>query len=327
MDPMLLDQFARLLDDAADAAAVRDVESGGSAQAMWSAFAGSGFLDALVPEERGGAGLLLGDTGPLIALLGAHAVPVPVGETMVARALLAEAGQTAPDGPILLADLSRGGSGVLPAATHAKHVLAETGESLRLYALSDLPVADLALPNSAAATIEGAGEARPLAECRRQGAGLRALGAIVRAAQISGAARRVLEMTVAYAGDRIQFGKPIGKQQAVQQNLALMAELVAFAEMAAQAGCAEGLEPRIEVAAVAKQSASRAAAHIANSAHAVHGAIGISSEYDLQLFTRRLHEWRMADGSERYWARILGERRLAAPEASSVDYVRAIEHR
>lgn len=36
------------------------------------------------------------------------------------------------------------------------------------------------------------------------------------------------------------------------------------------------------------------------------GAIGISEEYDLQLLTRRLHEWRLADGSEGYWEDLLG---------------------
>ena len=49
-----------------------------------------------------------------------------------------------------------------------------------------------------------------------------------------------------------------------------------------------------------------AATRVAATAHAVYGAIGISEEHDLQLFTRRLHEWRLADGSETYWNRLLG---------------------
>ena len=51
-------------------------------------------------------------------------------------------------------------------------------------------------------------------------------------------------------------------------------------------------------------------------------AIGISEEYDLQLFTRRLYEWRLADGSESYWNRLLGQARLA-DAVGSVDWVRA----
>src|SRR3546814_5097152 len=49
--------------------------------------------------------------------------------------------------------------------------------------------------------------------------------AISRAALISGAADRVVTMTASYANERVQFGKPIGRQQALQQNMAVMAEI------------------------------------------------------------------------------------------------------
>jgi acyl-CoA dehydrogenase len=62
---------------------------------------------------------------------------------------------------------------------------------------------------------------------------------------------------------------------------------------------------------------------VAAIAHAVHGAIGISEEYDLQLLTRRLHGWRLADGSEGYWAGVLGELRAAAPAMATADFIRA----
>jgi acyl-CoA dehydrogenase len=44
----------------------------------------------------------------------------------------------------------------------------------------------------------------------------------------------------------------------------------------------------------------------------------------LQLYTRRLHEWRLADGTEGYWAGLLGTSRLASPAATSIDFVRSI---
>jgi hypothetical protein len=105
-------------------------------------------------------------------------------------------------------------------------------------------------------------------------------------------------MTTRHANERVQFGKPIGRQQALQQNLAVMAEDAVAARIAAQLGCARGLDVSLAAAAVAKSTASSVAARLAGTAHAVHGAIGISEEFDLPLLTRRLHEWRLADGSK-----------------------------
>jgi hypothetical protein len=58
-------------------------------------------------------------------------------------------------------------------------------------------------------------------------------------------------------------------------------------------------------------------------AHGLHGAIGIGEEYDLQLLTRRLHEWRMAHGSEAHWNALIGNSVLAS-DASIADFVRSV---
>jgi acyl-CoA dehydrogenase len=259
MTTELLDPFGRLLEETCSPAQVRAMETSGDESVLWSALEESGFLDALVPEDAGGAGLSLGEIGPLIMALGAHAAPAAIAETMAARALLAQAGADIPRGPIPLAS-----------------------------------------PGP---------EVRPLA-------------AVLRAALIAGAGGKVLAMSVAYANDRVQFGKPIGKQQAIQQQLAVMAEQSVAARLAAQIGLASGLNPPPEAAATAKLMASLAATDIANIAHAVHGAIGISEEFDLQLYTRRLRQWRLDEGAEGYWSERLGRARLQSGVASSVDYVR-----
>ena len=74
-----------------------------------------------------------------------------------------------------------------------------------------------------------------------------------------------------------------------------MAEDAVAARIASQLGSAGAFPPALAAAATAKSVAGKAAARIAASAHAVHGAIGISEEHDLQLFTRRLHAWRLAE--------------------------------
>lgn len=311
----LLEPFVRMLDAAATPAVVRAIEHGGSAAALWSEIAESGFLDALVAEEHGGAGLSLGDIEPLIEALGARVVPLPVAETMVARALLANAGVAAPEGPIaLVTSLAQ----PVPCGLVAEAALVDCGEELVLCDMVQLSPTPTGVTNSLAARVSGKPEGKRLP---RPASGLRAIAAVLRAALIAGAASRLCDVTTAYASERVQFGKPIGRQQALQQMLALMAEDMIACRIAAQLGASHGIDVPLVAAATAKVTSSSAAPRIAATAHAVHGAIGISEEYDLQLLTRRLHEWRMADGSEGYWSQILGGERLCCAD-TSVDWIR-----
>ena len=134
------------------------------------------------------------------------------------------------------------------------------------------------------------------------------------AAQMAGAMQRVLEMTLQFANDRQQFGRPLGKFQAIQHQLAVMAEQVLAARMAAQIGCsASGNHPGKMNAAIAKARASEAAVEVTALAHSIHGAIGFTADHDLQLFTRRLHAWRLQAGSESYWHEVLGQAVLNLP--------------
>ncbi|MBC2660310.1 acyl-CoA dehydrogenase [Novosphingobium flavum] len=316
----LLSPFDGLLEHLAKPEAIKAIETGASPAAMWRDLDESGFLDALVDEAHGGSGLALADVEPLIAAAGARAVPLPIAETMVARALIAAAGIAAPRGPIAIAGSAQAGQTV-PLGLVAEHILLDTGTTLVLAARDDLTPAVTGVHRDLAARITWDGAPQGLSVARPDH-GLRPIAAVLRATLIAGAAARLTEQTTAYANDRVQFGKPIGKQQALQQQLAVMAEDMIAARIAAQLGCAAGLTVSPLQAAVAKATASAVAPRIANTAHAVHGAIGISEEFALQLLTRRLHEWRLADGSEGYWTAVLGGARLADP-APSVDWVRA----
>ncbi len=328
----ILEPFARLLDDATGPATIRAIERGEAGERAWApawqAIAESGFLDALVAEPHGGAGLTLAQCEGLVRAIGARAVPLPIAETMLARRLLADAGIAAPDGPIVLAtSLAQ----PVPGAQVATHALvdiggdtgadtgADTGDALILAPLAGLNCAPTGVHHALSARLGGPVQGPQLA---RPAGGLRPSAAVLRALLIAGAAERLTEMSTAYANDRVQFGKPIGRQQAVQQMLSVMAEDMVACRIAAQLGAQGWPAVTVAAAAVAKITASAAAPRIAASAHAVHGAIGISQDHDLQLLTRRLHEWRLADGSEGYWSGVLGAARLhgAAP---TVDWVRA----
>lgn len=312
-----LDPFERMIAALFSPAAVRAAERGEPDDRAWSELAASGFLDALVPEDAGGAGVSFADIVPLWLVLGRHAVPCPVGETMIARALLAQAGMVAPDGPIAIAAQAPGAAGRVIGAALGRHLLVEWEGNLYLAAVpGEADGGDGELAASVRWDSEAATPVGPIVP-----GGLRRAAAVLRAALIAGAADRLTTMTAGYANERIQFGKPIGKQQALQQQLAVMAEDMVAARIAAHIGGAGSFPPALAAAATAKSVASGAAARVAAIAHAVHGAIGISEEYDLQLYTRRLQAWRLADGSESYWNRLLGAERLAAP-SGSVDFVR-----
>ncbi len=326
MDNELLEPFDRLLADAAPPTVVRLIDAGGSADDCWSMIAESGFLDALVPEEQGGAGLSLADIDPLLRALGARTVPVPVGETMVARALLAAAGINRPDGAIVLATAARAGdgwaTGAVPLATLACHALVDFEGKARLVDLDECVVEPVGVHGSRSGILRWSGEPTARESFSAPGGGLRALAAMIRATAIAGAGDRLLDLTTAYANERVQFGKPIGRQQAIQQQLAVMAEHAIAARISAQLVCAGGLPVSLRAVATAKTVTSQAVVPLATIAHAVHGAIGISEEYDLQLYTRRLHEWRMADGSERYWGRLLGAARMESNAETSIAFIR-----
>ncbi|HSQ04155.1 MAG TPA: acyl-CoA dehydrogenase family protein, partial [Burkholderiales bacterium] len=137
-------------------------------------------------------------------------------------------------------------------------------------------------------------------------------GALARAAMIVGAAQSVLQQSVQYANERVQFGKPIGKYQAIQHALAILAGEVACAQTATMAACeaARGA-PSVFDVAVAKIRSGQTAGLSANIAHQVHGAFGFTHEHTLHYATRRLWSWRAEYGAESVWAACLGRQFIA----------------
>jgi acyl-CoA dehydrogenase len=325
MSELLTDSFERLLADASPPDVVRSIEReaapAASAQ-LWARLEASGFLDALVPEAAGGAGLGLADAFELFVADGRHVVPVPLSQTMLVRAVLAGAGIEAPSGAIAIASRTRvGDDGAVfcpstPYGRVADWVVAAAPDGWRLLPTAEADVADTGVHASLRADLRWSGSVRGAVAGHGEVA-WQEVGAVIAAAQMSGAMERVLHSSVAFAEQRVQFGRSIGKFQAIQHQLAVMAEQVCAARMAAELGCSgAGPLPRRLRAAVAKARAGEAAALVAPAAHAVHGAIGVTAELDLQLHTRRIHEWRADFGSERHWNEVLGAA-LLEPEAGS----------
>lgn len=327
MTDMWTDSLDRLLSDCCTPERVRQIEAGTSAGALWQQLRESGFLDALVPEAAGGSGLTLRDIFPILYLCGRHAVPVPFGQTLLARGILAQFGRSQPGGPITIAfSALQHDRGIrcqrVPYGRVAEWVLVTVAGKTLLLPLGSARVeatgvygsleADVGWPGVPDAAIRLDVRVEPMI-----------LGACLYAAQLAGAMSRALDIAVRYANDRVQFGRSIGKFQAIQQQLSVMAEQVVASRMAAQMGC-ESIShlPHPSLVAVAKARTSEAAVTVASIAHAVHGAMGFTDAYDLQLYTRRLHEWRFAYGSEAYWTEKLGHQLLASNN-DALDFIRA----
>lgn len=331
---LLRDSAARVFADHVSPALLAAAEAGSWPEAAWRTIEEAGLSRALLPEAAGGYGVAPAEALSILDEAGAHAVPLPLAETMLAGWLLAGAGLEMPDGPLSAAPVraadalaltrteagwriegtvrripwGRNVAALAAVAIHRGRPMValvprdgwqvEPGTNLALEPRDTL-VIDSPLPDAAVAP--GGAEAVQL----------RAVGAALRSRQISGALARLVEISTRYALDRTQFGRPIGKFQAVQHNLAVLAGAAAAATAAAD-GAAEAIAPVRPLAiAAAKQRCGEAASQGAAIAHQVHGAIGFTYEHSLHYLTKRLWSWRDEFGNEAEWAALLG-RHMAA---------------
>ncbi len=330
-DGLLDDTAARLFAAHATQDVLADAERGVWPGALWGAIKEAGLHQALLPEAAGGFGVPPAEALGVLRQAGAAAAPAPLAETMLAGWLLAGAGLEVPEGPLGLAAGDgltlrqdgagwrlQGRAGGVAWGRRAAAVAAVAAVGGQPFVAALRPETWRAEPGRNVAgeprdtiIVDAKLAAADVAQAGLSPVQARAAGAVTRALLIAGALQRVLDMTVRYANERRQFGKPIGRFQAVQQNLALLAGHAAAAAAAADMGAdafAAGL--RLPGMAVAKARAGEAAGAGAAIAHQVHGAIGFTYEHSLHVLTRRLWSWRDEWGGEAEWSLLLG--RLAA---------------
>jgi acyl-CoA dehydrogenase len=311
---------------------------------LWAALADSGLTGVGLPEEAGGSGGELADAVAIVRTLAAGAAAVPAAEQLLVAgpALVAtDLDLPSPEQPLTftIADAvtvhpvdNGDGPGRFTLTGTATDV-AWAGVASHVVVLAPAPAgiqgALLALLDASglAATdaFNLAGEPRGSLVLDQapasgalltpaQAAGLRARYALARAVQLTAALETVLAWTVQYAGERQQFGRPLGKFQAIQMELAEMAgEVTAVTALtdAAVHSLERGSADFGLAAAAAKVRAGAAVEVVARLAHQVHGAIGFTQEHKLHHLTRRLWSWRDEAGSELTWAPVLAAGLLA----------------
>ena len=333
MENIIAEVTRRIFRDLGDPQTLNGAADGRWRTPLWRALEESALTKAWVPEPLDGAGARIADGFEILRIAGGFAVALPLAETLLAGWLLSRAGLRVPRGMLSVAPV-RAGEGLelgddgrlsgfaasVPFARDVEHlaVVARRGKKavIALVArahctlqpgssIAGEPRDDVTLENVVPVSSAGAPP-----EFRDDA--LMLMGAAVRAAQMSGALQSILDRSVAYAKERVAFGRPIGGFQAIQHNLARLAGESAAA-LAAAGSAADAIDSArafdeavfLEIAS-AKIRVGEAAETAAAIAHQVHGAIGYSSEHVLHRYTTRLWAWRDDFGGESAWAVRLG---------------------
>ncbi|AYJ85196.1 acyl-CoA dehydrogenase (plasmid) [Sphingomonas paeninsulae] len=333
---MLVEAAERLIGNRIDDAAMRRARAGEWLAAEWDALAGMGLPLALVDEDAGGFGVAPEDAFALVRLTGRHALPLPLAETMVANHALGRAGLPLAERAAVLIDgadltVSAEDKGWRLSGTAARVpwgrdigtlVVVHAGRVFRLdtgWAIAEAGTNLAAMPRDTLAIdarCDVAGTANGLSALQ--------MGAVIRTLQIAGALERVLELTVGFVSERVQFGKPLSKFQAVQHDLARLGGEVAAAgaaaDMAVEAFVGDPARAALPIAA-ARIRTGEAAGVAAGIAQQLHGAIGFTAEHRLHWYTTSLWSWRDEYGGQRYWTDMLGTATFTAGGAGFWQFV------
>jgi acyl-CoA dehydrogenase len=318
-DRLLQESSTSLFARHSDLTRVRELPSGGWLPELWSFVDGAELPLVAVAEEAGGSAGTTQQWALVLRAAARQCAPIPLAETGIAGWLLEQAGTEVGTGPLTSIAHAVPPSDQLtvpgvPYARYAKLIVIPllTSDGCEVGTVS---------PDSCEITeaTNLAGEPRDtitfsVADLRDRRQASPALPSqlelrwtFVRSVQIAGALETLLDISLQYARERNQFGKPIGQLPVVRERLALLAEETAAADAAAD--CAADGVAAEDLLAVggAKVRAGEAATEGARLAHQVHGAIGTTREHPLHLLTTRLWSWREEAGNERWWAERIGQ--------------------
>jgi alkylation response protein AidB-like acyl-CoA dehydrogenase len=273
----------------------------GDDRAFWTELGHLGLADLTGDERRGGSGASWREGAHLARTLARHGCALGVAESdLVAGWLLDQAGLPAP-GALRSVRVINDSTPIAPAAppSPVERVIVarrlDTGWRVADLAAADLPA--LGRGHDA--------EWHPVADETVARARLHL--ALVRCVQIVGTLEAITDLTVQYAGERNQFGRPIGRQQAVQRLVATVAGETALARAATDAAVLATADPdappnRIApMVAVASSCTGHAVDPVIRRAHQVLGAIGTTREHRLHIFTSAALALRSEQGGTRQW--------------------------
>ena len=275
---------------------------------VWRECAELGWLSLGLPEEAGGVGYGLVEEVILFQELGRGVAPGPFLPGVLGAHLAAAAGRTDIAGEIAsgATKVALGtpvGAAVIGASVSADLSIVHAGDAAlvlvcdgaggALVPTSSIEVAPVDPVDGSIVIARGrAADVAAIAHIESSVESIHQRGLVLAAAAASGLADAVLTLAVAYAGERVQFGKPIGAYQAIKHRCADMKVSAdgAAAQTAYAAICVrDGLEGAATEAAIAKYVADEAARRNAEGAVQIHGAMGFTSEALPHRYVYRAH--------------------------------------
>ncbi|CAN5207415.1 acyl-CoA dehydrogenase family protein [soil metagenome] len=290
----------------------------------WKSTSALGLPLVGIDERWGGSGGTLIDTLSVLRGVGRYCVPLPLAETSLAAWLLAQAGVDVPDGPltvmvatdnlVLSGRRLSGDAGSVPWASEAAAVVGVVddpdGDSTLVVAspreFTQQVTTDLTGVRYSRAVLSDLEVERHPIPLRADDVFVR--GALLRAALLTGAIEGAFALTSRYVAERSQFGRPIGAFQSVQAHTVALAEASIAARLVIEAAAvATDFGNATFEMLSAKSLVNEHARTAARASHQAHGAIGMTQEYSLHHFTRRLNAWRGEFGDERTLHSRLGE--------------------
>lgn len=297
----------------------------GQLSALWPKVQELGLDGIGIAENAGGSGGELADLLVVIRELARAGIDTPIVEAATAAWAIGPAGPGQFDTVVLSTEAGHDVVGFAPCARRAVVVGSSDVTVVELSEAQVEPFIDIAGRPAGRVRLDPAQlthhEIAPDAVAQRL--------ALARSASLIGGAWGAYDLTKQYVIERHQFGAPLIKISSVATSLAKMAVGIRTAESALHRAVATSHDAgaaqlrRFGAAASARITAAQCATAVARTAHQLHGAVGITTEYPLHSYTRALWAQRDADESELHWCGRLGAAALAVGEDEFWDQLSA----
>jgi alkylation response protein AidB-like acyl-CoA dehydrogenase len=346
----LVDAFNDLFERYAHTDRIRETETAGFDEALWTRVAELGIVEMGIKMEHGGWGASMLDLALVAEQHGRHLAPIPTIEVLVAARLLAQCED--PRAREVLAEMkagrllavfvpreARGGvSALTPGGSIADVAIVFADQDLFLVTLEghrspvgnigSMPLADIVLSDNAMALATSRDPRRIYDAALNE-------WLVLMASALVGLSSRALQIGVSYVKERKAWGSPIGSFQAVAHPLADSATAIDGAKLlaykAAWALDMEGLGEPVpglssgELAPMSFAFATETACEVTYRSLHFHGGYGFMIEYDIQMYYRRARAWAGVFCEPRLAYELAANRRYSEAATDPLQASRALE--